>query len=163
MDLTRLRNKVSGAFRAVRLPYHWELLLLGTTSRGWIMDGDPVSAKAVDYDLLGAKAERWCEERCSGRNSYLWKDFSLEELADGIKESRQSVKNWFQIVLAEDFRSWKIRKRIALAEKILREREKVAVSELAAMVSFRDVPNFCRQFKRFTGLTPSEMKAQLEG
>ncbi len=163
MDPTRLHNKISGAFHAMQLPYNWELLLLGTTSRGWIMDGGPAPTKITDYARIGAKVEHWCDKRCSGRSSHLWKDFSIDELAEGIRESRQSVKNWFQIIIEEDFRSWKIKKRIALAEKILRERERVSVSELATMVSFRDVPNFCRQFKRFTGFSPSEMKSRLEG
>ncbi len=148
----------------MNLPYEAELILFGFTSREWIINGDRKKKSAVtDYGAIEKRALEWCRLRSLKKGKPRWDDFTLAELAEGIGESAQLTKNLFQIILRKDFRTWKTERRIELASDILKEREGVDISELAAICGFKDLPNFSRQFKKITGCSPAEMRKRAGG
>lgn len=159
MPSDTFENRFRTRLARLNLPYHWELILFGFTSRQWIIDGDKAkSDQKKDYNAIKEKADKWCEERIS-RAGDRWEDFSIHELADGIGESFQVTKNLFQIILSKDFRVWKMEKRIALAVNLLKNLECIGISTVARRAGFKDMSNFSRQFRRITGHSPSEMKS----
>ena len=69
------------------------------------------------------------------------------------------LASYFKYVRGEDIRSWRTRLRIDDAKELLKTRKNLSVSSIAWTVGFSDNSNFSRQFRKYTGLTPSEWRS----
>lgn len=142
--------------RAFPIPV--ELLLTGSCTRGWMLDHGTMIPRPVDYSDVAEKIGEWCSDHCRLRNKLQWRDFSMEELAEGIGEPVSTVRNWFQLICCKDFRLWKTEMRIGIAKRLIEEG--LGISEAASRAGFHDQANFSRQFRRTAGCTPSDCKAE---
>ncbi|MCQ2134374.1 MAG: AraC family transcriptional regulator [Bacteroidales bacterium] len=142
--------------RAFPIPV--ELLLTGSCTRPWLLDHGTMIPRQVDYPDIAEKIEAWCSEHCKLRNKIQWRDFSIEELSEGIGESVSTTRNWFQLVCGKDLRVWKMEHRIDIAKRLIEEGG-LSISEVAARAGFNDRANFSRQFRRTAGCSPSDWKA----
>lgn len=87
-------------------------------------------------------------------------DISSDEVAAQLGTSRRYLSWYFTTHKHTTFRSWRLKLRIAEAERILRECPDVSVAELHELVGMGDRSNFHKHFRLCTGLTPSEYKAR---
>ncbi len=134
----------------------WVETLFGFTTRPWILDPPGKVPKLADYAEIAEKAELWCSLQCYNGGNTRWQDFTMEELSCGIGVPASMVRNWFQLVCETDFRKWKMSKRILIAQNLLEEYETIDMTMVAERAGFHDTSNFSRQFRKFTGCSPSE-------
>ncbi len=104
---------------------------------------------------LAEALQRWQEEKM-----YTRKDVSPDEIAAQLGTTRRYLVWYFTNRLHTTLRSWRLKLRIAEAERLLREDPGVSVAALHEMVGVGDRSNFHKHFRQATGLTPSEYKAR---
>lgn len=85
------------------------------------------------------------------------RDFSYYELLDmtGIKKGMMAD---YLAYLHKDFRTWKVEMKLERVMSLLLSDESLSIAEAAREMGFRDMSNFHRQFKKFTGSSPREWK-----
>ena len=96
---------------------------------------------------------------------YLNKNFtrriSVEELARMSIYSQSAFQRKFKNYTGYCVTEYLLRKRIALAQKLLREETERSVGECGFECGFLDANYFSRSFRKITGLTPREYRASL--
>lgn len=92
------------------------------------------------------------------RKGYLETNLGVEEIAKELDMSLRQFHQHFDKVVGENFRTWRIRKRIEHARQLLADRPDWPVTRIARESGFNDRSNFYQQFKRFTGITVSDYK-----
>ena len=90
---------------------------------------------------------------------YTQKDISPDGVAEQLGTNRRYLAWYFTTQRHTTFRSWRLKLRIAEAERLLRDDSDVSTASLHDMVGVGDKSNFHKQFKLVTGMTPSEYKA----
>lgn len=90
-------------------------------------------------------------------------DISSDEVAAQLGTTRRYLSWYFTTRKHTTFRSWRLKLRIAEAERILRECPGTTVAELHELVGMGDRSNFHKHFRLATGFTPSEYKARFGG
>ena len=98
--------------------------------------------------------DRWVQMR-----KYTQKDVSPDDVAEQLGTNRRYLAWYFTTQRHTTFRSWRLKLRIAEAERLLRDDSEVSTASLHDMVGVGDKSNFHKQFKLVTGMTPSEYKA----
>lgn len=115
--------------------------------------GPKPGTSVVDYDELGRRLEEWCSLRREFPS-----EISTDRLAEEIGYAKVHVLKYFGQHIRKDFRLWKLEKKIACAQRILRERPDMLVSDVAVRCGFNNTSNFFRQFRRIAGCTPQEWR-----
>ena len=98
--------------------------------------------------------DRWVQMK-----KYTQKDVSPDDVAEQLGTNRRYLAWYFTTQRHTTFRSWRLKLRIAEAERLLRDDSEVSTASLHDMVGVGDKSNFHKQFKLVTGMTPSEYKA----
>lgn len=83
----------------------------------------------------------------------------IDTLADEMHLSRAYLRNVFSEEMQMSPQEYLIRQRIIRAQELLRSGS-YSISEIAASVSYDDVLQFSRIFKKYTGLSPSAYRKQ---
>lgn len=104
---------------------------------------------------LAEALQRWQEEKM-----YTRKDVTPDEIAVQLGTTRRYLAWYFTNRLHTTLRSWRLKLRIAEAERLLREEPGISVAALHEMVGVGDRSNFHKHFHQATGLTPSEYKVK---
>lgn len=81
----------------------------------------------------------------------------IEGLAEALYLSQRQTRTLVHRFLGEDYKSIIIRRRMELAEIYLRDPEKT-LEDVAALVGYRSYSGFQLCFKRYFGITPSQMR-----
>lgn len=92
------------------------------------------------------------------RKGYLETNLAVEEIAKELDMSLRQFHQHFDKVVGENFRTWRIRKRIEHARQLLADRPDWPVTRIARESGFNDRSNFYQQFKRFTGIKVADYK-----
>jgi len=87
-----------------------------------------------------------------------WDKFSLEMLARQVGLSKYRLSHRFREVLGITFRDYLLNVRLERAKALLAA-DDVAISEVAQMVGFGDLPRLDKVFKRYTGFSPSAYRS----
>jgi two-component system response regulator YesN len=95
-------------------------------------------------------------------NQHFCESISLEEVAEQLGFSSSYSSRYFSRVVGESFSSYLTRQRINMAKELLGS-SKYKVYEVASMVGYDNPHYFSRIFKKVTGCSPFEYKAQLIG
>ena len=85
-------------------------------------------------------------------------DFSLDSAASTLCVSKRKIQRVFQ-KLDSSFTEHVNEQRLLAADKALRERPEMAISQLAYLCGFSDISHFNHQYRRRFGLSPSERRA----
>ncbi len=126
--------------------------------------------KKVTYGRKGASPERlrlsmesldtafqdWVERKC-----YRIPHRNIEEAAESIGTDKATLNIYFREIKQCDFRSWRTRRRIMDAMEIMKEEPLTPISVIGERVGFSDRSNFSRQFRKISGLTPTDWKLSL--
>lgn len=105
---------------------------------------------------LESKLDRWVADK-----KFTEKDILPEKLAEDLGTTRRALAWYFTNKLNTNFRSWRLALRMEEAKRLLRE-ENVSTANVYELVGVADKSNFHKHFRKITGLTPTEYKAQFE-
>lgn len=87
------------------------------------------------------------------------KDITLEMVAEQVGLSPQYLSKIFKDEFGTNFIDYIIDRRISYAKELLKQGDK-NIKEISNMVGYEDANYFCRIFKKSTGLTPKQYRAQ---
>lgn len=110
---------------------------------------------APKEQALEEALEKWQKDK-----RFKQADVSPDEVAAQLGTSRRYLSWYFTTRKHTTFRSWRLKLRIAEAERLLRECPSTTVAELHELVGMGDRSNFHKHFRLTTGFTPSEYKAR---
>lgn len=92
------------------------------------------------------------------RKKYLETHLAVEDIARELDMSIGQFHQYFDKVIGESFRTWRIRKRIEHARQLLADHPDWPVTRIARESGFNDRSNFYQQFKRFTGQSVTDYR-----
>lgn len=114
-------------------------------------EGNDEEEKAEHPDRLMA----WIE-----RGGYLDTQKGVEDIARELEMSLTQFHTYFDKVAGEDFRTWRVRKRIEHAQQLMAEHPDWLMTRIAQASGFNDRSWFYKQFLRFTGTTVPDFRAR---
>ncbi len=107
------------------------------------------------HAVIEKNLARWVEARL-----YLESDIPMDEIAAYIGVTRRQFSAYFAEAYHMQFRTWRNTKRIEYARTRIEEDPDTAISALPEATGFANASNFYSEFKRQTGMTPSEYRAK---
>ena len=93
------------------------------------------------------------------QGGYLDTQKPVDEIVKELGMTNDQFHQYFQKTEGEDFRTWRIRKRIQHAQQLMQEHPDWPVTRIAQASGFNDRSWFYQQFLRFTGTTVSDFRA----
>jgi two-component system response regulator YesN len=90
------------------------------------------------------------------------KDVSLMDLAQHMKLSPWYVSRLFKNIVKYNFKAYVNMRRVEAAKRIMSEEPGIMISDLAARVGCNNTVTFNRIFKKHTGFSPGEYRADLQ-
>ena len=124
--------------------------LLLTCYQQWLLAEDKVHTVSADAKSV----VRWVR---SYVDEHLNEDFGLKRLSARAGYAPSYLSGLFSRVNGQGLTEYISRKRIALAQELLRG-SNLKIVEICYRVGFRDLAHFNRTFKRFTGGTPNQCR-----
>ena len=118
-----------------------------------VNDQEKATPAAADLDHVREAVDRWVAAK-----HYLEPDISVEEIAQQMGISRQTLNDYFATVLLTPFRSWRIELRIREAQRLLAADPAIATGELCTRCGYNDRSNFHKHFLKVTGKTLAEYR-----
>ncbi len=107
------------------------------------------------------------EERCRkavdawvARKGFCEPDPDRDSAAEKIGLDKADLQWYFSVCLKEEFRAWRVKKRIREAEEILLSNPEAPINELAKALGFSSRGNFFVHFKKIMGETTQEFTAR---
>lgn len=91
---------------------------------------------------------------------YLRSDIPMDDIARYMGVTRRQLSAYFAEVLHMQFRTWRNTKRIDYARTRIESDPAVSISSLPTVTGFANASNFYTEFKKQTGMTPSEYRAK---
>lgn len=88
----------------------------------------------------------WIEQ-----GGYLQTDKAVQDIAAELEMSRAQFHQYFNKVVGEDFRTWRVRKRVEHACELMAEHPEWPMTRIARESGFNDRSYFYKQFQRFAG------------
>ncbi len=107
------------------------------------------------------KTKRIIEEARSYIDQNYEKELSLELMAEMFHISPNYFSSLFRLSVGQSFMEYIIERRIEKAKKLLGQKDARSF-EIAEKVGYDNPYYFCRIFKKYTGLTPSEYRDSLK-
>ena len=92
---------------------------------------------------------------------YLDNQKPVEEIVKELGMTTEQFHHYFQKTEGEDFRTWRVRKRVAYATQLMQEHPDWPITRIAQTSGFNDRSWFYQQFLRFNGTTVSSYRATL--
>jgi AraC-like DNA-binding protein/mannose-6-phosphate isomerase-like protein (cupin superfamily) len=123
---------------------------VSTISRAWIAD-DPSSA------TLAFRPEVWAGMEAIERSVNLGLPFSVADCAGSTRLSVDHFSALFRASTGHGPTEYFQRRRVHRSCQLLLN-PRPSVTEVAADLGFSDAPHFCRVFKRYKGMTPSDYR-----
>ncbi len=122
-----------------------------------------VSTLLFNEDILSDR-ERWemLRKEILDRALYLRTGITQEEMAGELGVSRNRLSALVNACEKTNFSTFIGRLRIAEAQQIMQENNRLPLSEVAWASGFSDASNFSRQFKKITGESPAEYRKKLQ-
>lgn len=88
-------------------------------------------------------------------------DITLNDISDVASMRTTSFCRFFKQITSQSFVQYLAEVRIQNAKRLLAQ-EDYTINEVCDYVGFQTISNFNKQFKRITGMTPSQFREQLE-
>ena len=83
---------------------------------------------------------------------------AVEDIARELNMSVPQFRLYFKQVIGEDFRTWRVRKRIEYAKQLINEHPDWPVTRVAQESGFNDRSYFYQQFMLYSGISVSDFK-----
>jgi AraC-like DNA-binding protein len=124
--------------------------LLLTCYQQWLLAENKAQAVSAEAENV----VRWVR---SYVDAHLNEDLGLKRLSTRAGYAPSYLSGLFSRVNGQGLTEYISRKRIALAQELLRA-SNLKIVEICYRVGFRDLAHFNRTFKRFTGATPNQCR-----
>ena len=118
---------------------------------------NPPTSTADNLDRVRAAIDGWVAAK-----HYLEPDVSVEEIAQQMGISRQTLNDYFSTILQTPFRSWRIELRIREAQRLLTADPAITTGELCVRCGYNDRSNFHKHFLKVTGQSLAEYRSTLQ-
>ena len=99
------------------------------------------------------KLMAWIEHK-----GFLNTQMAVEDIARELNMSVPQFRLYFKQVIGEDFRTWRVRKRIDYAKQLINEHPDWPVTRVAQESGFNDRSYFYQQFMLYSGISVSDFK-----
>lgn len=113
-----------------------------------------VGGLAADDHL--SRLEQWIRNK-----GYLTNNQPVADIAQQAGMTVEQFQMYFRDVIGEDFRTWRVRRRIDEAKQLMREHPEMSVTQVGKMCGFNDRSFFYQQFLRFAGVSVTEFRNQV--
>ena len=113
-----------------------------------------VASKPSERSLL----EQWIREK-----GYLKSDLAVADIAAEVGMSVDELHTYFRDVVGEEFRTWRVRRRIDEARQQMADHPDYSTTQIYRLCGFNDRSFFYQQFLRFTGTTVPNYRAEMKG
>ena len=123
------------------------IILPALENNSALTEYDPLSEKHPD------KLMKWIE-----RKGFLNTQMAVEDIAKELDMSVPQFRQYFKQVIGEDFRTWRVKKRIEHAKKLIQENPDWPVTRVAQESGFNDRSYFYQQFLLYSGVSVSDFK-----
>ncbi|CAM3091590.1 response regulator transcription factor [Paenibacillus lupini] len=117
------------------------------------------SRTELSYNTIHEKHRKAVQFMIEYVHVHYAEDITLEQLASQLYISKNYLNQLFKKVTGETFTNYVIRVRIEKAKVLLLE-GKHLIYEVSEMVGYQNVPYFTTLFKKYCGITPSELMKQ---
>ncbi len=97
------------------------------------------------------------------RGGFLDTQKAVAEIAGELNMSVGQFRQYFRKVVGEDFRTWRVRKRIEHAQKLMEENPEWPATRIAQASGFNDRSYFYQQFQLYAGISITEYRQKLRG
>jgi Response regulator containing CheY-like receiver domain and AraC-type DNA-binding domain len=121
--------------------------------------GEENAQTELSYDTIHEKHRKAVQFMIEYVHTHYAEDITLEQLASQLYISKNYLNQLFKKVTGETFTNYVIRVRIEKAKVLLLE-GKHLIYEVSEMVGYQNVPYFTTLFKKYCGVTPSELMKQ---
>ncbi|MBQ3632313.1 MAG: helix-turn-helix transcriptional regulator [Prevotella sp.] len=121
-------------------------------------EAEPMASTAFGIESTSgtkSRLEQWIDEK-----GYLRSEQSIKEIAAEVGMSIVQLHQHFRDVVGEEFRTWRIRKRIEESIQLMDDHPEYPTSQIVQMAGFKDRSYFYLQFQRFTGMTVQDYREQ---
>ena len=95
------------------------------------------------------------------KGGYLNTLMAVEDIANELNMTVSQFRLYFKKVIGEDFRTWRVKKRIEHAQQIMAEQPDFPVTKVAQESGFNDRSYFYQQFQIHTGMSVSDYRAKI--
>ncbi len=85
---------------------------------------------------------------------------TLESIADELGMNHSYISRLFKKEMGENFHNYLMKCKIEQAKAMLVGRKEYSNQEIASALGYADTPNFCRLFKKETGLSPQRYRKE---
>lgn len=102
------------------------------------------------------KLEQWIKDK-----GYLNTEKAVADIAAQNDMTVEQLQRYFRQVVGEEFRTWRVRRRIEEAKRIMAEHPEYSTTQIGKMSGFNDRSFFYQQFLRFTGISVATYRKQL--
>lgn len=113
------------------------------------------TSRSEEYALIEKRLAQWSEA-----GLYLRSDIPMDDIARYMGVTRRQLSAYFAEVLHMQFRTWRNIKRIDYARECIEADSSVSISSLPTVTGFANASNFYTEFKKQTGMTPSEYRTK---
>ena len=118
----------------------------------------PTEERAEEQNEEGtSKLEQWIRNK-----GYLNNETAIVEIARQSDLTVEQFHRYFRDVVGEDFRTWRLRRRIDEAKLLMTEQPELPIIQIVKMIGFNDRSFFYKQFLRFTGESVLEYRRRLK-
>lgn len=104
-----------------------------------------------------SKLEIWVREK-----GYLETTKPVKTIAAEVGMSVEQFQRYFRDVMGEEFRTWRVRRRIDEAKRLMAEHPDYSTSKIGKLSGFNDRSFFYQQFRRITGVSVSTYRNSLQ-
>ena len=109
-----------------------------------------------DSEVNTDKLKQWIQEK-----RYLNTDTSTKDIAAEVGMTVEQMHQHFRDVVGEEFRTWRIRKRVEEAKRLMAEHPDYPTAKVGLQSGFNDRSYFYQQFIRFTDMSVQDYRRQL--
>lgn len=113
----------------------------------------PVHVVHADVEKLKASIDEWIRQK-----KFVETDKSVDEIASELDTDCNTLREYFNNVIGEDFRSWRNRIRIEEAKRLIDSNPSIKIMEVMTLTGFNDRPYFYRIFTKIAGMSVAEYR-----
>ena len=115
----------------------------------------PATVQVLGEEGLG-QLKQWIQDK-----RYLDTEKSTNDIAAEVGLSVEQMHLYFRDVVGEEFRTWRIRRRVEEAKRLMAEHPDYSTVQIGRLSGFNDRSYFYQQFSRFTGIPLQKYRRQI--
>lgn len=104
-----------------------------------------------------SQLDLWIKDR-----GYLDNNKAVADIAAEVGMSVDQLHRYFRDVMGEEFRTWRVRRRIDEAKRLMAEHPELSTTQIGKQCGFNDRSFFYQQFLRFAGTSVPEYRKGLK-